>query len=161
MTAVLDPLIHCVDVQYQLPDGTDLGTPQTILPRTLVEIHCVPVRRPPDSAQVFQRVIHVQIRQMLRELRVPGRVRFQRRRADVMSSTIDKHIVANRASNRSCPFNWAICEQRHLPILLSQLVDLLRILLKLRTVNNFREMVDEPPVIHLFIEIACVNLESL
>ena len=157
---IINPLVHRVDVQNQLPDGTDLGTPQAILFRTLVEIHRVPIRQPPGSAQVFQRVIHVQIRHVSRKLRVPRGFRFQRRCADVVSSTIDVHIVADSTADGYRPLNWAVCEQRHLPVPLRQLVQLLRLLLKLGAVNNLGQVFHETLVVHLFVEVACVQLET-
>ena len=78
-----------------------------------------------------------------------------------MPCTINKQVVADRTANRYCPLDRTICEQRHLPVPIGQLMELLRLLLKLRTVYNFRQVIHEPLVVNLFVEIARVHLESL
>ena len=77
-----------------------------------------------------------------------------------MSRTIDVDVVADCTSDRYRPLNRTVCEERHLPILLSQLVELLRLLLKLCAVDNLGQVFHEPLVVHLFVEIARVHLES-
>ena len=77
-----------------------------------------------------------------------------------MSCTIDIHVVADRTTDWYRPLDWAVCEQRHFPVLLSQLVELLRLLLEFCSVDNLRQVFHEPLVVHLFVEIAGVHLKS-
>ena len=76
-----------------------------------------------------------------------------------MAYTINKHIVADRTTDWDRPLDRTVCKQSHLPILLSQLMQLLRLLLKLRTVNNVSQVIHEGLVVNLFVEIARVHLE--